>query len=149
MSEMATNTSKTFLMNSTTGSTYTKLVDIKETPDLGKAPEGLDATTLSDTMKVYVSDIDDPGGTLEFTANYDPTDYATLQQHVGKEENFAIWLGGSESAGVITPTGDLGKFEFKATLSVWLKSASVSAVREMGIGLTPTTKITFKNGSGD
>lgn len=142
---MASNTFKTFLMTGgAEGTTYTKLVDVKETPDLGSAPEALDATTLSDSMKVYISDIVDPGGTLEFTANYDPTDYTKLMTHVGKKEHYAIWLGGTESEGTVTPTGDLGQFEFEGELSVWLKSASVSAVREMGIGITPSTPITFK-----
>lgn len=144
---MASNTFKTFLMNDTGDSVFEKLVDVKETPDLGSAPEGLDATTLSDPMKVYISDIVDPGGTLEFTANYDPDDYAKLQGHVGKKEKYAIWLGGKESGGTITPDGSLGKFSFEGELSVWLKSSSVSAVREMGIGITPSTQIEFSKGT--
>ncbi|MFA5675454.1 MAG: hypothetical protein WDA65_02930 [Christensenellales bacterium] len=33
----------------------TKLCDIKDFPDLGAAPEMLDATTLSDVARVYIA----------------------------------------------------------------------------------------------
>ena len=50
---------KTFLMKGTgTGTlTYAKLCDIKEFPDLGKAPGTIDVTTLSDGQKMYLPDI--------------------------------------------------------------------------------------------
>ena len=51
---MAITSYKTFLMHSTDGTAYTKLVDIKEFPDLGKAPDTIDITTLSDSMKRYL-----------------------------------------------------------------------------------------------
>jgi len=46
---MAISTYKTFLMHEQSG-TYEKLIDIKEFPDLGGAPEMIDVTTLSDKM---------------------------------------------------------------------------------------------------
>ena len=46
---MAISTYKIFLMKKST-STYEKLIDIKEFPDLGGAPEMLETTTLSDNM---------------------------------------------------------------------------------------------------
>lgn len=143
---MATNTYMTYLMNSADGSLYEKLVDIVSQPDLGSAPEGLDATTLSDPMKVYIQDIKDPGGTLEFEANYTPDDYEKLVSHEGKEEYYSIWLGGSGSGTEVTPDGSLGKFSFKGTLSCWLKESAVSAVRKMGIGITPSTPVEFSVG---
>ena len=143
----ATNTYMTYLMHSTDGSTYKKLVDIVSAPELGKAPDGLDSTTLSDGMKTYIADIVDPGGTLEFEANYSKEDYKALEGHVGKNEKYAIWLGGTGSVGSVTPDGKLGKFSFEGTLSVWLKEQSVSAVRKMGIGITPSTVISFSDGA--
>ena len=138
----ATNTYKTFLMNGgAEGATFTKLIDIKEFPDLGQAPDTLETTTLSDHMKTYIADIIDPGGALEFNANYDLTDYETLQTHVGKQEWWAIWFGGTGQGNTLTPTGSEGKFKFKGELSVWVKGAGTSAVREMGVAITPSTPI--------
>lgn len=140
---MARTSFKTYLMKKGTGSgnAYTKLVDIKEFPDLGKAPDTIDVTTLSDPQKVYLPDILDPGQ-LEFNANYDPADYSTLKALEGTELDLAIWFGGTESNGVYTPDGSAGKFEFKGYITVWVKGAGVSAAVDMGIAITPTTTIT-------
>ena len=53
---MAISTYKVFLMKKST-STYEKLVDIKEFPDLGGEPEMLETTTLSDNMQTYIAGI--------------------------------------------------------------------------------------------
>ena len=47
---MAISTYKVFLMKKTTDA-YEKLIDIKDFPDLGGAPEMLETTTLSDRMQ--------------------------------------------------------------------------------------------------
>ena len=140
---MARTSYQTFLMmkGTGTGATYSKLCDIKEFPDLGKAPDTVDVTTLSDGQKVYLPDILDPG-MLEFTANYDSATYETLKALEGSTKDFAIWFGGTESQGVLTPSGSAGKFEFQGQLSVWVKGAGVSAAVDMGIGIAPSTKIT-------
>lgn len=46
-------TYQTYLMHGTgTGTvTYSKLIDIKEFPDLGGTPEAVEVTTLSDSMR--------------------------------------------------------------------------------------------------
>ena len=140
---MALNTFMTYLMKGTGSTpTYAKLVDVKETPDIGGAAPTLDSTTLSDGMHTYIADIGDTGGGLEFTANYTAADYATLKALEGIETQFAIWYGASESGGVLTPDGSAGKWEFKGYLSVWPKGSSVGAVREMGISIAPSTPIT-------
>ena len=49
---MAISTYKIFLMKkATAGETYEKVIDIKDFPDLGGAPEMLETTTLSDKMQ--------------------------------------------------------------------------------------------------
>lgn len=142
MPEAAHNTYMTYLMNAgASGSTYTKLIDIKEFPDLGSAPPTLDTTTLSDAMHTYINDILDTGGGLEFNANYKLEDYQTLQAHVGKNEKYAIWFGATVTEGVATPSGEFGKFEFEGELSVWKKGAGVGAVQEMGLSIAPSTEI--------
>lgn len=49
--------------------TWSKLVDIKDFPDLGGAPEMLETTTLSDGAQTYIPGIQSQDA-LEFTANY-------------------------------------------------------------------------------
>ena len=53
---MAISTYKVFLMKKTENA-YEKLVDIKDFPDLGGAPEMLETTTLSDKMQTYIPGI--------------------------------------------------------------------------------------------
>ena len=66
------------MVKAASGGTYTKLVDIKEFPDLGGDPEMLETTTLSDKMQTFISGIQSMDG-LSFTANYTLADYKTLK----------------------------------------------------------------------
>lgn len=136
---MARTTENTFLMlGSGTGTlTYSKLVDIKEFPDLGGAPNTVDVTTLTDHQRVYLMGLKDPG-ILEFTANYDAADYATLAALDG-EQNLAVWFGINSSG---QPDGNAGKFEFKGEVTCWVKGGSVEAAVDMGIAITTSTEIT-------
>ena len=140
---MAISTYKVFLMyKATAQAEYTKLIDIKEFPDLGAAPEAIETTTLSDPMRTYIPGIQDTED-LEFTANYDKTDYNTLNGLKGTEYEFAVWFGGTESNGVATPTGSEGKFSFSGQLSVYAVGGGVNEVVDMNITITPSTVITF------
>lgn len=140
---MARSSYKTFLMHkATSGSTYEKLIDIKDYPDLGGAPEMLETTTLSDKMQTNIPGIQSLDA-LEFTANYTATDYAKLKALEGVEGDFAVWMGGTESGGVVTPTGDEGKFEFKGALSVYVAGAGVNEVSDMKISIAASTVINF------
>ena len=136
---MAISTYKTYLMKKGTGETYTKLVDIKDYPDIMGSPEMLETTTLSDSMQTYIEGIQSSDA-LEFTINYDLDTFTTLNDLKGTETEFAIWFGGSE-AGV--PTGDEGKFEFKGYLSVKIVGKGVNEVREATISIAPSTPITL------
>lgn len=137
---MAISTYKVFLMKKDGGS-YKKVVDIKEFPDLGGAPEMLETTTLSDGMQTYIPGIQSLEA-LEFTANYDKTDYETLSAMKNTETEFAVWLGGTESGGVVTPTGSDGKFAFSGVLSVFVVGGGVNEVIDMTITIAPSTPIT-------
>lgn len=142
----ATSTYKTFLMKgSTSGGTTTweKLVDIKSYPDLGGAPELLETTTLSDKMRTNILGIQG-SDSMEFTCNYDKTDYATIAalESAGEEIELAVWFGGTESGGTVTPTGSEGKFSFKGYISVHVNGGEVNAVREMTVTVAASTVIT-------
>lgn len=138
---MAISTYKIFLMVKGTGDTYSKLIDIKDFPDLGGAPEMLETTTLSDNMQTYIPGIQSLDA-LEFTANYTKTDFTTLKAMEGTEKDFAVWFGGTESGGVLTPDGSDGKFEFKGQLSVFPVGGGVNEVVDMTITIAPSTPIT-------
>ena len=142
---MAISSYKVFLMKGTTAgdtTTYTKLVDIKEFPDLGGAPEMLETTTLSDKMQTYISGIQSLDA-LEFSTNYDMDDFKALKALEGQSNQYAVWFGGTESAGVVTPTGADGKFSFEGQLSVFPTGGGVNEVLGMTITIAPSTPIVF------
>jgi hypothetical protein len=136
---MAISTYKIFLMKKGTGSDYEKLIDIKDFPDLGGAPELLETTTLSDKMQTHIPGIQSLDG-LTFTANYTQNDFDKLSA-LTTEEDYAVWFGGDEANGVVTPTGADGKFEFKGTLSVYVNGGGVNEVVGMTITIAPSTPI--------
>ena len=138
---MAISTYKSFLMHKKS-STYEKLVDIKSFPDLGGAPELLETTTLSDNMTTNILGIQSLDA-LEFECNYTKEDYTKLKALEGQEQDFAVWLGGTESAGAVTPTGSDGKFEFKGQLSVFVNGGGVNEVVNMTVSIAASTPITM------
>ena len=128
---MAISTYGIFLMHKASGSTYTKLVDIKDFPDLGGAPEMLETTTLTDSMQTYIPGIKSSDA-LEFTANYTKSDYDTLAA-LTTEQEFAVYFG---------DTGTNGKYYFKGYLSVRVNGGGVNEVVGMTISIAPSTAIT-------
>lgn len=138
----ATSTYKTYLMHGTTSNnatTYEKLLDIVDFPDLGGTPEMLDTTTLSDKMKTFIMGIQEAEG-LEFNANYDKTAYTALAALENQTEKYAVYFG-TDSSG--NPDGSDGKFSFEGQLSVHVTGAGVNEVRKMLITIAPTSEITF------
>lgn len=138
---MAISTYKIFLMQKNTAA-WEKLIDIKEFPDLGGAPEMLETTTLSDKMQTYIPGIQSLDS-LEFTANYTLEEYKKLKQMENTENDFAVWFGGTESGDTVTPTGDSGKFKFKGFLSVNAKGAGTNEVVGMTITIAPSSAISI------
>ena len=116
-----------------TGSTYTKLIDIKDFPDLGGAPEMLETTTLSDNMQTYIPGIQSLDA-LEFTANYTLTDYKKIKAMEGKDTAFAVWFGAE---------GADGKFNFNGQISAFPVGGGVNEVVSMTISIAPSTPITM------
>lgn len=134
-------TYQTYLMKGSGSGTITwaKLVDIKDYPDLGGDPEQVEITTLSDPMRRYLAGIQDVDS-LEFTANYTATDYATLAALAHTQTDFAVWFDDGTAQ---TPGGALGKFSFKGELTVYATGGGVNDPREMKIVITTSTAITF------
>ena len=138
---MAISTFKVYLMKKS-GTTYTKLIDIKDFPDLGGAPEMLETTTLSDSMQTYIPGIQSLDA-LEFTCNYTKADYNTLHGLKGSTYTYAVWFGATESGGTYTPDGSDGKFEFDGMLDVFAVGGGVNEVVNMTVTIAPSTVITF------
>lgn len=138
---MAISTYKIFLMKkATAGDTWEKLIDIKDFPDLGGSPEMLETTTLSDKMQTYIPGIQSLDA-LEFTANYTKDDFTKLKALEGVDSEYAVWFGGTESGGVVTPTGADGKFEFRGQLSAFPVGSGVNEVVDMTVTIAPSTPI--------
>lgn len=138
---MASSSYKTFLMHKK-GEAYEKLVDIKDFPDLGGEPEMLETTTLTDSMQTFIEGIQSQDA-LEFTINYELETYKTLAAMKGAENEFAVWFGGTESGGEVTPTGAEGKFNFKGYLGVRVTGKGVNEVKEAIVSIAPSTPITL------
>ena len=142
---MAINTYMTFLMKgSGTGTTtYTDLVPIKDYPDFLNDVNTIDVTNLQQAMHTYIMGLKDTGGDMAFTANYTAVDYQTVKALEGAEQNLAIWFGGTESNGVVTPTGSDGKWAFSGYVTVGIVGKGADEAREMQIHVTPSSDMTF------
>ena len=112
---------------------YTKLVDIKDFPDLGGAPEMLETTTLSDNMQTYIPGIQSLDA-LEFTANYTKADFTKIKALEGTDIEFAVYFGAE---------GVDGKFLFSGRVSVFPVGSGVNEVVNMTITIAPSTPITM------
>lgn len=133
----------TFLMVGTGSGTltYAKLCDITSYPDLKGAPDDIDVSNLTYRHMLSVPGwLDDSA--LDFEAWYDPTDYQAVQALEGTEQHLAVWFGGTESGGTVTPTGSEGKFSFDGFVTVTLGGAGVGDARPMGIHINRTTDTT-------
>ena len=140
---MAISTYKVFLMHKgRSESSYSKLIDIKEFPDLGGDPEMLETTTLSDKMQTFIAGIQSMDA-MQFTANYTLSEYKELQALNGKTESYAVWFGGTESGGTLTPTGSDGKFKFDGQLTCYPNGGGVNEVINLTISIAPSTPITL------
>ena len=93
------------------------------------------------SMQTYVNGVQSNDG-MTFNANYDHTEYKALKALEGKNEEYAVWFGGTETASSPTPTGSEGKFKFAGELSVYVTGGGVNEVRGMAITIAPSTPIT-------
>lgn len=112
---MPISTYKSFLMQKTApGTTWTKLVDIKEFPDLGGDPEMLETTTLSDKMQTYIAGIQSMDG-LSFTANYTLADYKTLKAKRVRKRIMPCGLAAQRPAALLPPPALTESFPSRAS----------------------------------
>lgn len=136
----------TFLMHGTTtgsSTTWAKLCDIIDYPDLEGTPNSVDATTLSDSAEESVPGVKQ-GSQYTFTAAYEKTDYEAIRALENTEGDFALWEGATESSGVVTPTGSNGKWTFKGYVTVSKAGGGVDDLSKMNITINRTSEIEFE-----
>lgn len=130
---MALNTATTTLSYSALPvTTYAKLVDINNYPDLGSSPSKLDTTDLSQskykTSMLGLQEIPD----LTFECNYDEAKYAELIALENQTLGFQLKFG----------TAD-GVFTWQGQVAVFANGAGVDEVRKMTVTCSASTAITF------
>jgi hypothetical protein len=131
---MAISTQGVTLKWGTSAASLSKVVDIKDFPDLGGAPEVLETTTLSDQIQTYILGIQG-SGMMEFTCNYTKDDFEDVMGDANKDLYYALEFGDK---------GDEGIFEWQGQHTAWVVGAGVNAVTEFKIGIAPSTKPKLK-----
>lgn len=140
------STMYTFLMHGTTSgstTTWAKLCDIIDYPDLEGAPNTVDATTLSDNAEQSVPGIK-AGSQYTFAAAYEKTEYSAIKDLENSEELFAIWEGATVSGDTITPDGSNGKWSFKGYVSIGKSGGGVDDLSQMTVTINRTSAIEFE-----
>lgn len=124
-------------------STYHKLIDIKDTPDKGGAPEMIDVTTLSDKMKKNIPGIQSTAE-LSYSANYVPSNFAEIKALEEEELDFAEALGGTfDDGGNLTAAGHNGINKFSGKMSVYMTGGGVNEAHGIKITIANSTGIDF------
>lgn len=129
---MAISTYQVVLKISSDGVTYAKLVDIKDFPDLGGAPEMLEITTLSDAAQKFILGIQS-NQAMEFTANYTASEYTSIAASAGVAKYYSLEFGAAAADGV---------FKWQGAHNVHVVGGGVNAVVDMKITIAPSTVIT-------
>ena len=138
------STYQTYLMYKATSAAtqYTKLVDIKNFPDLGGEPERIDITTLSDNVRHYVPGVQDLSS-FTFNCNYTPAAFNTINGLREVQHEYSIWVGAVTSNNTVTPDGHNGKWDFTADIVVYKAGGDVNAAQDMTVVLFPSTDFKF------
>lgn len=119
---------------STAAGTYAKLVDIKDFPDLGSAPDTIEVTTLSDKMKRYIQGLQDTGS-FEFTYNYTKADFTKVKALNDNAKHYFELNFGNDGAG-----GE-GSFYFSGQVSTYVSGAGTGAAVEAKIIVTCDSEV--------
>lgn len=109
-------------------------VAIKDFPSLLGKRSSLETTTLSDDAQTFIAGIRQQSESFDFTANYDPEVYNTLNT-----------LSGSQKWSLTF--SDKSKYTWDGTVSVSVNEGSVDAVLEMTISVTPSTVPVWSQGT--
>ena len=135
---MAISTYKTYLYGaakpSTGTATLTKMVDIKDFPDMIGDPNTIETTTLSDAAQTYISGIKQQD-TLTFTFNYTKATWTALAAGELTKYVFELRFGDAGADGI---------FAFEGQYTLGLSGGDVDSVVEATINIVPSTEVTLK-----
>jgi len=126
---MSISTSGVSLKWGPTPVSLSKVIEIKDFPDLGSAPESIETTTLSDKSQTYIPGILSQGA-MEFTANYMKADYSAVSEDTDTDLYYALEFGENGSEGI---------FMWRGRHFVWVSAAGVNSPVEMKISVVPST----------
>ena len=127
---MAISTYGVVLKSGTAEGSLTKLVDIKDFPDLGGSPEMLETTTLSDGSHTFIAGIKQMES-LAFTLNWDKTLATTIKGMEGEESYWRVVFS------------DGTTFSFAGQPALGVTGKGVDEVLEMVLTIVPSTEITL------
>jgi len=117
------------------GTAITKVVS---SPELGATPNKLDATNLSSQMMTYIPGLPDYSGELVWTLNADP--YSTS----GGNTAVLNALDADTEYTVVVTKARLGvSITFTGYVSWAFAAASVNAVQQITLKITPTSGFTY------
>jgi hypothetical protein len=104
----------------------TTTIVIKDTPVIMAKRSSLETTTLSDDARTYIPGIRETSESFDFTANYDSEVFATLNGLTEVQKCALVYSDGSG-------------YTWDGYISASVSEASVDAVLEMVVSVTPTT----------
>ena len=127
---MAMNTYGISLKWGATESALTKVVDIKDFPDLISDPELLETTTLSDAQVTNIPGIKG-SDMLTFTCNYTKEDFSAVNEQANTTLFYALEFS------------DGSKFTWKGQHTCGLPGKGVNEVLEFTINIAASTSVEF------
>ena len=131
---MAINTYGIVLKWGESESEVTKVVDIKDFPDLIGEPELLETTTLSDQQVTNIPGIRG-SDLLTFTCNYTKTDFSAVKQSEGKAMFYALEFS------------DGSKFTWQGQHTCGLPGKGVNEVVEFTVNIAVSSPVEFAAGA--
>ena len=105
---------------------------IKDFPSLLGKRSSLETTTLSDDAQTFIAGIRQQSESFDFTANYDPTVYSTLNGLTAIQKCALEFSDGSG-------------YTWDGYISASVNEGAVDAVLEMTISITPATVPVWTN----
>lgn len=124
------------LYNSAAGSSYTKVANLQEFPDIGADVESIDVTTLDDEFRHYIPGVKDTGGALTFVLLYETSEYNTLDGQKDSEYYWKLEFPSSTS-------GKVDTFTWKGYGVPGVIGHGVNEALTFNLNVLPTTDITF------
>ncbi len=116
----------------------TEIKKVKQSPELGSAPNKIDATNFASEMMQYVPGLPDHSGELTWTAN--AMTYTETDSNVAY---LASLSADTEYAIVVTKPTVGVTISFTGFVSWAFSAASVNGLQEITITVTPTSGYTY------